>query len=72
MNFLLNEAITKPHIHIATDITYLHIKKDDWIYQLTFLDLYTRKVLHFDVARKMDSYFVDPSTEKLLKKYPDI
>lgn len=72
VNLLLNETVTRPHTHIATDITYLQTRKDDWVYQLTFMDLYTRKVLHFDVARKMDSYFVNSNTEKLLKKYPDI
>lgn len=64
--------IERPHHYIATDITYIHTKQDGWVYQITFIDLYTRKVLHYGVSKKMDDEFVSSNTEMVLKKYKDI
>lgn len=64
--------IERPHHYIATDITYIHTKQDGWVYQITFIDLYSRKVLHYGVSKKMDDEFVSSNTEMVLKKYKDI
>jgi len=64
--------IKRPHHYVATDITYIHTKQDGWVYQITFIDLYSRKVLHYGVSNKMDDEFMSSNTEILLRKYKDI
>lgn len=61
-----------PHHFVATDITYIHTQQDGWVYQITFIDLYSRKVLHYGISKKMDDEFVSSNTETVLKKYKDI
>ena len=46
--------------------------QDEWVYQITFIDLYSRKVLHYGVSKKMKDEFVSSNTEMVLKKYKDI
>lgn len=73
---LVNKAkyinIKRPNQCVATDITYIHTRQDGWVYQITFIDLYSRKVLHYGVSKKMDDDFVSSNTEQVLKKYKDI
>ena len=64
--------IKRPHHYVATDITYIRTKQDGWVYQITFIDLYSRKVLHYGVSNKMNDEFVSSNTEIVLKKYKDI
>lgn len=72
VNYLKELEVTTMHSHICTDMTYIYTLKDGWVYQLTFMDLMTRKVLHSDVSSIMDDEFVSSNTEKLLKRYPSI
>lgn len=72
VNHIKDIKIERPHHYVATDITYIHTENEGWVYQITFLDLYTRKVLHYAVSRKMDDDFVSSNTETVLKKYKDI
>jgi len=72
INHLANEQVIEAYKHIVTDITYIHTRRDGWVYQLTFLDAYTRAVLHSDVSNKMDDDFVSGNTKKLLKYHPGI
>ncbi len=58
--------------HVLTDMTYVWTQKDKWVYVITFLDAFTRKVLHFGVGKQMDSTFVDGHTKAVLEKYPSI
>lgn len=72
VNHLKDETITDPYTHVVTDITYVYTQKDHWVYQITFMDVMSRQVLHSDVSKKMDDEFVSGNTEKLLKLYPSI
>lgn len=72
VNYLKDTETTTPHQHIVTDITYIYTLKDSWVYQLTFMDVFTRKVLHFDISKSMDSDFVNENVKVLLKRYPKI
>lgn len=72
INYLKSVETTKPKQNIVSDITYIHTQQDGWVYALTFMDHYTRKVLHFDVSRSMDSAFVDTNLLKLIVRYPSI
>lgn len=71
-NHMAEEKVIEAFKYIVTDITYIHTRRDGWVYQLTFLDAYTRAVLLSDVSNKMDDDFVSGNTEKLLKRYPQI
>ncbi|NLB90266.1 MAG: DDE-type integrase/transposase/recombinase, partial [Clostridiales bacterium] len=72
INHLKSLETTRPLEHIVTDITYLHTIKDGWVYLLTFMDKYTRKVLHFDINKQMTSSFVNKNTHNLLQEYPSV
>ena len=72
VNHLKVAEITAPLKHIVTDITYIHTQKNNWVYQITFIDVFGRKVLYSDVSNKMDDEFVSSNTEKLLGLYPSI
>lgn len=72
INHLKNTIVNKPLQAVATDITYIHTKKDGFVYMISFMDLFTRKILHFDVGHNMDSVFVENSLKKFIAKYPKI
>ncbi|NLW14799.1 MAG: IS3 family transposase, partial [Erysipelothrix sp.] len=72
INHIKEVQIDRPHHFVATDITYIHTQKDGWVYQITFMDLHTRKVLHFALSRTMDDEFVSSNTELILKKYKNV
>lgn len=72
INHLKSLETTRPLEHIVTDITYLHTIKEGWIYLLTFMDKHTRKVLHFDIKKRMTSSFVNKGAKKLLQRYPSV
>lgn len=71
-NHLKEAEVTEPYKHVVTDITYIHTQKNNWVYQITFIDVLGRQVLHSDVSNRMDDEFVSGNTEKLLKLYPGI
>ncbi len=71
-NYIKDAPIDRPQYAVATDITYINTLKDGWVYQITFIDLHTRKILHYAVSRKMNDEFVSSNTEIVLQKYKDI
>ena len=71
-NHTKDVPIDRPHHTVATDITYIHTQKDGWVYQITFIDLHTRKILHYGVSRKMNDEFVSSNTELVLRNYKDL
>lgn len=72
INHLKDTEVKTIHTHICTDMTYIYTLLDGWVYQLTFMDLMTRKVLHYALSNRMDDEFVSSNTEILLKKYKSI
>nr|WP_246438765.1 IS3 family transposase [Listeria portnoyi] len=73
---LINEIKTDQPVsagtHVLPDMTYVWTLQDKWVYVITFLDAFTRKVLHFGVGKQMNSAFVDGHTEQVLNKYSSI
>jgi len=65
-NYIKDTPIDRPRYAVATDITYINTLKDGWVYQITFIDLHTRKILHYAVSRKMNDEFVSSNTEIVL------
>jgi putative transposase len=72
MNYIKKDKPIKPHTHILTDITYIKTINDGWIYKLTFMDLFTRKVLKWDVSNKMTSEWVNRIAKELINEYKSI
>lgn len=54
-NLLADLVITRPHQVYVSDITYLPLHQGDWAYLATWLDLYTRRVVGWAVADKMEA-----------------
>ncbi len=72
VNYLKDVTVTTVNTHVCTDMTYIYTILDGWVYQLTFMDLMTRKILHSEVSATMDDEFVSSNTSKLLERYPTI
>ncbi len=72
INHLKDVEITSARKYIVTDITYIQTIKNGWVYQLTFMDAFTRKVLLSDVSTKMDDDFVSGNAAKLIKQVSTI
>ncbi len=71
VNYLKDLKINEAHKYISTDITYIWTS-EGWAYLCSFMDLYTRKILAWDVSHKMTSEFVNDILLGLLIKYPTI
>jgi len=57
-NLLADEAITHPHQAYVSDITYLPLLGGGWAYLATWLDLYTRRIVGWAVAEKMEAELI--------------
>ena len=53
INNLKELSVTSVQTHVCTNITYIYTLLDGWVYQLTFMDLITRKILHYTVSDTM-------------------
>ncbi len=71
INYLKDEKINAAHKYISTDITYIWTG-EGWAYLCSFMDLFTRKILMWDVSHEMNSNFVNDVLIKLFTKYPHI
>lgn len=58
--------------HILTDITYIYTQSEGWGYLLTFMDMYSRKILVWDLCNEMTATWVTNIADKLIKNYPSI
>lgn len=72
INYFKHEEVNEPFKHVVTDMTYIHTVRNGWVYQLTFMDAFTRCVLLSEVSSKMDDEFVSGNTDKLLKRFLSI
>ncbi len=71
INYLKDTTVNIAHKYISTDITYIWTN-EGWAYLCSFMDLYTRKILMWDIGHEMTSEFVNDILIKLLIKYPNI
>lgn len=71
-NILKDTNVIKKHTAVVTDITYVWTSCHAWVYVLTYIDVFTRKVLHYDIGRRMTSEFVNVNTKHVLQKYPSV
>jgi transposase InsO family protein len=63
------EPPIRPHQRWHTDLMYLRIG-DVWFFLITFIDAYSRYVVHWDLLPSMTSEEVVAAQEAALKKYP--
>ena len=67
--YLLSDVTASYSNHVwATDITYLKIPGGN-VYLMAILDLYSRKVLSWEVSNTMDSYFCQRVLHTAIKTY---
>lgn len=50
----------------STDITYIHTKKDGWLYLSRVMDLHSRKIVAWDLGRHMTDALVVQTLKKSL------
>ena len=67
--YLLKELqITRPNQVWATDITYLPMAKG-FVYLVAIIDLYSRKVMSWQLSNTMDTSFCKEALEEAIEKY---
>ena len=71
INYLKFDRSLKPRTHLLTDITYIHTMNDGWVYLLSYMDLYTRKILCWDVLDTMKAEWVTKYAYKAIQLCPD-
>lgn len=57
-NLLVDLKVTRPRQVLVSDITYVPLQKGRWAYLATFQDVYTRRVLGWDIAASMTGELV--------------
>lgn len=57
-NLLADVVLTHPHQVYVSDITYLPLLGGRWAYLATWLDLYTRRIVGWAVAEKMEAELI--------------
>ena len=71
-NYIKESRPMKPHTHILTDITYIYTIKSGWTYLLTFMDMFSRKILAWDLSANMTASWVTKIAKKLINRYNTI
>lgn len=67
-NLIKNIDITRPNQVWVSDITYIKTKKDGWVYLASILDLYSRKIIAWEVRDNMKKELVIDVLKKAYKK----
>jgi putative transposase len=62
----------EPHTHILTNITYIHTVKSGWTYLLTFMNMYSRKILVWDLSANMSASWLTKIKKSLINRYKTI
>lgn len=70
-NYLAHWRPDNPGTHFVTDITYVHTNENGWVYLLSYMDLFTRQIVAFDVSNNMDAEWVTSILVRLIKMYPN-
>jgi putative transposase len=59
-NILAQDFVaTRPNERWVTDITYLWTAQDGWVYVAAMLDLFSRKIVGWDIGRTMETSLVE-------------
>lgn len=72
VNYIKTDRPTSPHTHILTDMTYIYTIQNGWTYLLTYMDMYTRKILSWDLSDAMTAAWVTQIAKELIDTYPNI
>lgn len=67
-NLIKNLDITHPNQVWTTDITYIKTVYDGTLYLITFIDLFTKKVVAWNLGFKMDSSLVNSTLKLAISK----
>jgi len=67
-NLLKDFQVTRPNQVWCADISYIRVK-GGFAYGVAIMDLYSRKVLSFEISNTMDEYMCAEAAEKALSKY---
>lgn len=72
VNYLKVSRPDGVHTHVVTDITYIYTISSGWTYLLTYMDLYTRKILSWDLSDEMTAEWVTKVAMEAIDNYPTI
>ena len=72
VNYIKTDRPASPHTHILTDMTYIYTIQNGWTYLLTYMDMYTRKILSWDLSDEMTAAWVTRIAIELIDAYPNI
>ena len=72
INLIKNLDIIRPNQVWTTDITYIKTKDDGWVYLSSIMDLYSRKIIAWNVGYYMTKEFVIETLENAYRarNYP--
>lgn len=63
INYIKDDRPSKPGTHILTDITYIYTTTQGWMYLLSFMDMFTRKIIAWDLNDNMSAEWVTSITK---------
>jgi putative transposase len=69
-NLLAGLAVSKPRQALVSDITYLPLHSGEWAYLATWLDLYSRKIVGWQVASTMTADLVIRALKQAIAREP--
>lgn len=71
-NLIKDLDVNRPNQVWVTDITYIKTKEEGWVYLSSIIDLYSRKVIAWNIGRDMKKELVIQTLEMAFKKrnYP--
>jgi putative transposase len=67
---LLNQNFTTTQLNQkwSTDITYIHTLRDGWVYLSSIMDLHSRKIISWDLGRRMTDDLVVKTLERAVSR----
>jgi putative transposase len=65
-NLLAELTVTQPRQALVSDITYLPLQSGQWAYLATWLDLYSRKIVGWQIAETMTAELIIRALQQLI------
>lgn len=65
-NLLDGVIVTRPRQVVVSDITYLPLQTGQWAYLATWMDLYSRKILGWQIADQMEAELIISAFEQVI------
>lgn len=69
-NLLTDLTVTHPHQVYVSDITYLPLQRGGWAYLVTWLDLFTRRIVGWAVADNMEADLIIRALQQAIVRVP--